>query len=272
MKNHVSTARLGGLPVRYRMTGMLLALFSVALLAPPPAHADRDGGHDGNRSHYGDRTGPGDRGARDGGHGDARSFQSRDGVRVDNRQEIHREVRRDYRYESSHRGVVVRSLPSRHRTIVYGGRPYHYYDGYWYRPMGDRFVVVLPPVGIVIPTLPFGYVTLTIGGNPYYTYGGVYYAPYSTGGYVVVDPPQGAPDNDVAVATRDDLFIYPKLGQSEKKQASDRYECHEWASGQTGYDPTMSHGGVPEDRADATRADYLRAMTACLEGRGYTVR
>jgi hypothetical protein len=29
---------------------------------------------------------------------------------------------------------------------------------------------------------------------------------------------------------------------------------------------------VPSDRVKSSRADYFRAMTACLEGRGYSVR
>jgi len=35
-----------------------------------------------------------------------------------------------------------------------------------------------------------------------------------------------------------DLYIYPKSGQDEGLQRRDRYECHVWASGQTGFDPS----------------------------------
>ncbi len=34
-----------------------------------------------------------------------------------------------------------------------------------------------------------------------------------------------------------DLFIYPKSGQSPEKQNQDKYECMQWATGQTGFDP-----------------------------------
>ncbi|MBI5583071.1 MAG: hypothetical protein HY892_04550 [Deltaproteobacteria bacterium] len=69
------------------------------------------------------------------------------------------------------------------------------------------------------------------------------------------------------------LFIYPRQGQSPEKLEADRNECHAWALGQTGYDPTKP---PPED-LDAARAgqmslDYERALGACLDGRGYTVR
>ena len=63
-----------------------------------------------------------------------------------------------------------------------------------------------------------------------------------------------------------DLYIYPAQGQSEQQQADDRYECHRWAVSETDYDPI-------DDEYDADlREDYLRALTACLTGRGYTVR
>ena len=35
-----------------------------------------------------------------------------------------------------------------------------------------------------------------------------------------------------------DLAIYPSRGQSQEQQDRDRYECHNWSVGQTGFDPT----------------------------------
>lgn len=63
-----------------------------------------------------------------------------------------------------------------------------------------------------------------------------------------------------------ELFIYPREGQSESKRDQDRYECHLWSRDQTSYDPSnpnVDHGLAP---------DYHRAISACLEGRGYTVK
>ena len=34
-----------------------------------------------------------------------------------------------------------------------------------------------------------------------------------------------------------DLFVYPKADQSQQKQKQDKYECIEWATQQTGFDP-----------------------------------
>ena len=40
-----------------------------------------------------------------------------------------------------------------------------------------------------------------------------------------------------------DLMIYPKGKQSAEQQSKDKYECHEWAVGQTGFNP-MSSGST----------------------------
>lgn len=36
-----------------------------------------------------------------------------------------------------------------------------------------------------------------------------------------------------------DLFIYPTRGQSAEQQDKDKYECYQWAKGQTGFDPSQ---------------------------------
>jgi len=61
--------------------------------------------------------------------------------------------------------------------------------------------------------------------------------------------------------------VYPKNGQTEEQQGKDKFECHRWAAGQTGFDPTQATGAAP-----GKRSDYFRAQAACLEGRGYTVK
>jgi hypothetical protein len=52
------------------------------------------------------------------------------------------------------------------------------------------------------------------------------------------------------------IFMYPKNGQSEAQQALDKRECQTWASAQAG---------------GASGPGYRRAMLACLDGRGYSV-
>jgi hypothetical protein len=67
-------------------------------------------------------------------------------------------------------------------------------------------------------------------------------------------------------------FVYPSKGQSQEQQAKDRNDCNGWAASQTGYDPTLPSQGGSSDQAQTMSMDYGRAMSACLEGRGYAIR
>jgi hypothetical protein len=88
---------------------------------------------------------------------------------------------------------------------------------------------------------------------------------------IVTTPPPGAPPPGTPSGGpntgAEDFFIYPQNGQSDAQQATDRYECHHWASTQTGFDPAQPSGGVPPQQASQKRADYRRAMSACLEAK-----
>lgn len=176
------------------------------------------------------------------------------------------------------RGEYFGELPRDHRAFVYHGNRYFFSGGIWYRPEGPRFVVVAPPFGLVIPFLPPFYTTVWIGSSPYYYANEVYYAPAPGGYMVVAPPPQGTvsqippgavPPPPPVGQSPDQMFIYPRKGQTEAQQAKDRYECHRWAVSQTGFDPT-NPAAYPA--GDQKSADYKRAMGACLEGRGYTVK
>lgn len=170
-------------------------------------------------------------------------------------------------------GTTRPALPEGYRPYYRHGNPYYFSGGIWYAPRGPGFVVVAPPPGLVISVLPPYYSTVWLGGVPYYYADNVYYTwQPDQSGYAVVDPPDNAdapsppPDNDA----QNDLIIYPKNGQSKEQQAADQFECHNWARGQTGFDPTQPGGGV-SGNPDAARNSYDRAMSACLQGRGYQV-
>ena len=196
---------------------------------------------------------------------------------------------RDTRYNHNHyypiRGGYVTILPRGHRVVLYDGGRYFFFGGIWYRPYGSHFLIIAPPVGIVIPALPPYYETVRLAGVPYYYANEVYYV-QAPGGYMVVNPPPTAPASPSAsipspsppssasstLPSAERIFIYPRQGQTEKQQADDRYACHRWAVEQTGFDPTQSSGAMPEAQKTARQADYQRAQTACLEGRGYTVK
>jgi len=53
-------------------------------------------------------------------------------------------------YYHGYPGYVVRGLPPGCRVVRYGGAPYYYWGGVWYRPYGPGFVVAAPSVAIVL--------------------------------------------------------------------------------------------------------------------------
>jgi hypothetical protein len=190
----------------------------------------------------------------------------------------HMDARYGHNRSYPNRGVVVGAVPGRPVVFDRPGGRFYYSGGVWYAARGPGFVIVAAPIGLFVPVLPPYYTTLWVGGVPYYYADDTYYMwDPSQSGYEVVTPP-----GDPAAATTDapqppppqgdQMFIYPQNGQSTEQQASDKYECHKWASSQTGFDPTQAGGGVPPDQLDGRRADYRRAMIACLEGRGYSAR
>jgi hypothetical protein len=170
------------------------------------------------------------------------------------------------------RGMIVDRVPHDHVVVPYRGEHYYFHGGVWYRPYGPRFVVVAPPIGLTVSILPPFYTTLWVGGVPYYYADGTYYAwrPQDRQ-YVVVEPPSDSQVTSVPPEP-EQLYIYPKMGQGEQQQATDRYECHRWAVDQSGFDPSQPGSGIPESQYGAKRADYQRATKACLEARGYSVR
>ena len=70
---------------------------------------------------------------------------------------------------------------------------------------------------------------------------------------------QGGPDQYQGQPPQGDtsqVFMYPKNGQSQEQQSTDKQECQKWASDQVG----LGSNGP----------DYRRALIACVQGRGYS--
>ena len=118
--------------------------------------------------------------------------------------------------------------------------------------------------------LPAFATVLTIGALTYWVADGIYYRAVPAGGYEVVPAPVGAALPAAAVAYGNRIFIYPSNAQSKEQQATDEYQCHQWAVGQTGFDPSLAGAAGPTDQE--SRQNYRRAQAACLDGRGYTVK
>jgi hypothetical protein len=195
---------------------------------------------------------------------------------------VHGEVL-DNRYNHGHyypaQGAVVRALPGGYRPYFFHGAHYYFSGGVWYAPGPGGFLVVGPPVGLFVATLPGFYTTVWLGGVPYYYANQTYYQwAADQNGYVVVNPPAGAdqpgapPPGAAAAAAADNVYIYPRNGQTQEQQAADRFECHDWAKNQTGFDPTQPGGGVAAGDNGSKREQYQRAQGACLEARGYSVK
>ena len=122
--------------------------------------------------------------------------------------------------------------------------------------------------GAVYGSLPFGAVSAQIGGGHYWRHGGVYYRPWGPR-WVVVAPPvvlgepvivqaaQADPPLPVAPSKADPV-IYPRNGQSAQQTEADRQACNRWATTQ------------PAALADASV--FQRAVDACMDGRGYSMK
>jgi len=129
-----------------------------------------------------------------------------------------------------------------------------------------------PVYGSYVNTLPAGAVSVGVyGGYPYWRYGGGWYRPWGPR-WVVVAPPIGyvaAPVYAPAPAvvepppvsvgpSKPDPVIYPRNGQDAARTEADRQECNRWATTQ------------PSAVADASV--FQRAVEACMDGRGYTMK
>jgi hypothetical protein len=122
--------------------------------------------------------------------------------------------------------------------------------------------------GSVYTTLPRGAVSVTIGGGRYWRHGGAHYRPWGPN-WVMVAPPVvlAAPmvvetvraDPPLPVApSKPDPVIYPRNGQNAQQTEADRQECNRWATTQ------------PAALADASV--FHRAVEACMDGRGYSMK
>ena len=183
----------------------------------------------------------------------------------------------DTRYHVDHyypaRGTASHVLPEDRMIINHGSDRFFYSNGTWYRRGIDGYVVVRPPYHVFVPVLPPFYTTIWIGGLPYYYANDTYYVwRPDEGQYEVVPPPDDSAATTQPPPSSPDVFVYPKKNQDDAQQSQDKYECHKWAAAQSGFDPTQNTGGAPLAQSADRRVDYQRALSSCLEGRGYSVK
>jgi len=111
------------------------------------------------------------------------------------------------------------------------------------------------------PSFSFGY-----GYGPYRA---PWYGPHVGVGVHVGGPGYPAPRAPAPAPAAQGalkLYVYPAAGQTDAQTADDRYQCHVWAAGESGHDPTLGAGTREEAEG------YTRALTACMEARNYVVR
>ena len=84
----------------------------------------------------------------------------------------------------------------------------------------------------------------------------------------------------LAHAQHPEAVAYPTKGQGAEQQTKDQGECRESARSESGYAviavPRTTfpapRGVSPPVIANPNDVTYLRALAACMQGRGYTVR
>lgn len=205
-------------------------------------------------------------------------------------------------YAPGHAGVRIGGAYGYGHAYGYG-----FHGGYGYRPAwgGGYWHGGFWPAAyygwsypLFLGFLPAVYATYYWGGVPYYYVNNVYYNwDAAENGYVATDPPPvsesysddvnaaaaAGPDTSAAPAVQDNappdvaqgattnlgIIAYPRNGQSDQQQSTDKFQCHSWAKGQAGFDPTSQSSS---NASASARSAYGRAMSACLEARGYTVR
>jgi hypothetical protein len=145
--------------------------------------------------------------------------------------------------------------------------PYYYYNR-------GPVVYVNPPVYVqsqpnhVVTAAQPGNVVTPAPSNGVIELGPVNSLPPANSNPVPGSNSSRAPDANADPLPADQWFVYPGRGQSPQQQANDRYECNRWATSESGYDPELRKHRNPETGPVA----YGRALSACLEGRGYAVK
>ena len=125
-------------------------------------------------------------------------------------------------------------------------------------------------LGLYFATLPLYYQTYWWDGVPYYYADNNYYM-YDPNAkqYETVAPPPGLQaQRKIRRAAAANSWRIRRTARTPTSRARDKFECHQWAVTQSGYDPTTGSAAP----AAINRSDYMRAQAACLEGRGYSVQ
>ena len=65
-----------------------------------------------------------------------------------------------------------------------------------------------------------------------------------------------------------DFFIYPNKGQSNDQMKQDKFQCYNWAKGQTGFDPMQAPRATSPPPPGVRRRQESPPPLRCGEGEG----
>ncbi len=141
----------------------------------------------------------------------------------------------------------------------------------WSYPWRSSLWLVAPPIGLTIPFLPYDYRSFWIGERPYFDADEVHVERVE-GGFRSAEPDRGraAPTpryvRPATPAPTDELVITPRNQQTATQLSFDRIDCERAAITATGFDPAAA-------AIEAVRkADFVKAVSSCLEAKGYSVK
>lgn len=137
-------------------------------------------------------------------------------------------------------------IPGAYISLNFGGNPYYYSSGLFYRPYGSYFSITTPPFGIHVNVLPRGYWPLRIAGNPYFYYNGTFYR-QTTNDYEVVQAPVGA---DVPSLPRDAKTVVID-GSKYYEYNGSYFKDHVTRNGELWYTVMGKHGVLNTERDNA---------------------
>jgi hypothetical protein len=162
-----------------------------------------------------------------------------------------------------------------HSAFAYG----HYgYGRLGYDHFGNGSVEFYDGLGVVgyglfLDTLALYYSTYWWGDVPYSNESLYNWNP-SMGQYETALLPQSFASELATTQAPENvsLFVYPRNWQTPSQEATDRLECQNWATGQTGLEFPPADDTATVGISSPKRQDYARAQSACLGGRGYSVQ
>lgn len=144
------------------------------------------------------------------------------------------------------RGQQFNRIPGSYISLQFGGNPYYYSGGLFYRPFGTYFSIIAPPFGIHVNILPRNYWPLRIGGNPYFYSNGIFYR-QTNRDYEVVQAPVGA---DVPSIPRDAKTMVID-GEKYYEYNGTYFKDHIKPNGELWYTVEGKHGVLNTDRNTA---------------------